>query len=71
MNRDIIDPMIKKSTETLTAWTEQRGSFKEYVFRKEDFAELIVRECMKLAEEQGLQSFSHQLQFHFGVDRYD
>jgi hypothetical protein len=64
----------KQATTVVEGWSDERGTTRYYEFNREKFAELIVRECAKAADEGMAQVTmrvewpSYHIKKHFGVD---
>jgi len=57
--------------ERIKQLAEQCGHYSDYegwIFDKEKFAQLIVRECAKRSEELGQPEVGKGLMIHFGVE---
>ena len=47
-----IQELIEQASETSTSYFDGRGNITETYFDKEKFAELIIRECAKVVDEE-------------------
>jgi len=65
-----IDKLIKQSTQELTGFDYRFGNTTTTYFNKEKFAELIVREAVRILDEQEEYFSSALIMKHFGV-RYE
>jgi hypothetical protein len=73
---ELVKELAKKCYITSTSYFDGRGNITETFFDKEKFAELIVRECLKIVEpteDSGdewcvtLKGTAQEIKEHFGV----
>lgn len=77
-----IEELAKQATTVVEGWSDEHGTTRYHEFNREKFAELIVRECMRMCdvadmsllehncvkEASGTQSAKDFIKEHFGVE---
>jgi hypothetical protein len=68
-----MNPLIKLLAEQATTYIEPTATSGEgRIFNKEKFAELIVRECLQMADEFEIDvnrsGLVDRMKYHFGLD---
>lgn len=71
----IIKDLVDQSTETLSGWDERRGNYREPLFHKDKFAELLIAQCVKICMSSvgnsdyntGRMHCANEIKQHFGI----
>lgn len=65
-----IEELEKQATTVVEGWSDENGTTRYYEFNREKFAELIIKECAKiadLADENKCEWIGGNILTHFGV----